>query len=130
MTLGLTPRQVDARAAVLRFIALNGRAPSVRDLADAMMMNVSSAARLLRGLIEREVLARVRNDTLVLGHIGVPVSLDDKAARALAQYCLDHGEQPGDVLSDAVTLHLDSIDGKPERPLQMTDDAHPTAPPA
>lgn len=51
---GLTARQRDALAFIKRYLLINGRAPALQDITDAIGLRAKSGAyRLVNGLVER-----------------------------------------------------------------------------
>lgn len=117
----LTPRQRDAFEFIARYIASHrGIAPSTDEIREALgLASKSSVSRLLAGLEARNHIRRLgraqRSITLLaspqrLSTSNETVSLPPQLFIRLASYCRRHGEQLGDVLSDAIVIHLDQMD--------------------
>ncbi len=113
---GLTARQRDCFDIIESHIATFKHPPSMQEIAD--MMNFKSKGRvveLLRALEERGWIRITRRRAraiaiipdVVLGGYLLPPAVDAK----LRTHCAATGENPADVLADAVTLFFDEAEG-------------------
>ncbi len=111
----LTPRMAEALRAITEHVALHGVMPSRRLLAAKLGCNPNNANRLIHSLIERgELSAMTPGGPLSgFGHQGVAVFVPAHVAATLAAFCLAHGEKLTAVTADAITLHIDQVEGQP-----------------
>lgn len=115
--INLTGRQRDCLNAIERHIALFGHSPTSRELAKFMgQKHHGSVYSLLVALQERGWITFIprkkRSITIVPppqpspGYV-LPAAIDAK----LRAHCTATGEEPADVLADAVTLFFDEAEG-------------------
>jgi SOS-response transcriptional repressor LexA len=114
--INLTGRQRDCFNAIERHIALFGHSPTSRELAKVMGLKYhASVHNILVALQERGWISFIprknRSITIVPspaepGYV-LPAALDAK----LRAHCAATGEDPADVVADAVTLFFDEAEG-------------------
>ncbi|MGL3208720.1 ABC transporter permease [Bradyrhizobium sp. BR 1433] len=111
--MGLTARMVDALRAITEFVGRHGVMPSRRALAEAMGCSPNNAVRLMHGLVERGELSTVTQGGMLagFGREGVLISVRPHTAARLAAFAAAAGEKVTAVADDAISLHLDQVEG-------------------
>jgi hypothetical protein len=112
--MGLTRRMADALRAITEHVALHGVMPSRSTLAAALGCAKNNANRLMMSLVERgELNSSARGGPLAgFGRDGVSVFVPAHIAAKLAAFCVARSEKITAVVSDAITLHLDELEGE------------------
>jgi SOS-response transcriptional repressor LexA len=116
MNFGLTAKQ----ARVLGFIAerldAGGPAPSLSEIARATgLKRRHQAHAIVCALKARGYVDWIPNTPRSLRLLpAIPDSprLPEETGRALAAHCACTGDEPADVIADAVALHLDELEGR------------------
>lgn len=112
---GLTPRQRDCFEAIMAHIALHRCSPSYRELRIAMGLKTSGRINeLLSALQERGWIAfqpRKQRSIAVLPGTAPAYTLPPNIEAALRNHCQLTGDNPADVVADAVVLFFDEAEG-------------------
>lgn len=111
-TAGLTARQAQALLFIAAINESLGLSPTLREIGDHLEIKKSAVHRLLVGLRERGRIDwsahRWRSIRLVSEASGA-FTLPRATQIALDRFCLVHQETAGDVVADAVMLHIDTL---------------------
>jgi SOS-response transcriptional repressor LexA len=114
---GLTPRQRDCLAAIESYIAVNRCSPSIEDL--RTRIGLSSKGRvtvIVQALKDRGYIRfKPRLSRTITLEPRPPGELPPHIEAKLRRYCASTGDDPGDVVADAVTLFLDQMEADPPR---------------
>jgi SOS-response transcriptional repressor LexA len=111
---GLTGRQRDCFEAIVLHIAVFRQPPTIRELAKAMgLVSKGRIHNLLVGLQERGWITFIpkRARTIAIVTEAPSYKLPPDVEAALLKHCCATGENPADVLADAVTMLLDDVEG-------------------
>ncbi len=110
---GLTRRQSELLAFIARYTSDNGQAPTLREMGAAIgSSSPSTVSQLLIGLRGRGRVVFRRGIARSVAIIAeATYTLPAHVQRKLELHCRVAGELPAAVVTDAVTLHLDKIDG-------------------
>lgn len=119
---GVTRRQADCLRAIVNQVDAGGASPSLRDLRGALGVASLTRVRALligleeRGLIERApkrarsiVVTKLGRERLSRSALQIGALPADLRA-SLESHCQRTGDNPADVIRDALRLHLDSFD--------------------
>ncbi len=112
--MGLTPRQRDCFEAIRGYIERHGQSPSYDDLVAAL--NVSSRGNIVRlvyALRDRGWISFLTCTRRSIAIVQDPpaYALPPQVEAKLLAHCCATGENPNDVLADAVTLFFDEAEG-------------------
>lgn len=111
--MGVTGRQKDVLDFVTSYIDNNGKSPSLTDIMEGAGIRTKARVHaILTALKDRGRITwlphRARTLSVVVDRTyELPPAVHDK----LQRFCAAHGELPVDVLTDAVTLHIDACGG-------------------
>lgn len=109
--IGLTARMKVALEAITSHVAMHGVMPSRSSLAATLGCGKNNANRLMQSLVERGEVNSVSTGGALsgFGRDGVAIFVPSHIAAQLAAYCLTDSERVGDVVADAILLHLDQV---------------------
>lgn len=117
-TAGLTSRQAALLCYIAAKLTRDGISPSHDEMQAALgLRSKSTITELLEQLEARGKIrftARVARSVVLLPDGPPRYQLRRETQERLSTYCRKHdGELPNDVVDDAVSLHLDALDGAP-----------------
>lgn len=122
---GLTPRERDCLAAICDYVSRTGTAPAYSELGALLGLSSKSGVyRLVEGLEQRGWIRKLRNKARSIEIVsrvnaasGVTMDVEKMVPRrtlaALHAHCQRTGEQPADVVADAIAMFLDKAERIP-----------------
>ncbi|WP_420132631.1 LexA family protein [Rhodopseudomonas sp.] len=112
---GLTPRMRDCLAAIESYIAANRCSPSIEDLRTSLGLSSKGRVSVIVQALQERGYVRFKprlSRTIVLTP-KTPGELPPHIDAKLRRYCASTGDDPADVMIDAVTLFLDQMESDP-----------------
>lgn len=119
--MGLTKRQDETLRFLFAYQMQHGTAPTFAEIATAIgSKSKSRISEILIALEERRYIRRLRDrpraiEILIEPDLSVPVSAESlplPLQERLAAFCARHGENPANVLYDAILIHIDTLEAR------------------